>query len=572
MSFQPDVPRYAAVPHARAPLSAQEFLLVTRTGERHVMTAEVLDALARMSHFATLAEHRQRLIAANPELAKAGDQVMRVLESLVQRGLLKSEHERLSELFDQRDAPSTALKVVLMLTGRDATPLLRALATELVDSPVVLSEVLVLAPAGLTVDAAALQAAAAPLPLRVVGAEQVRQWLHDLGEHCLPGAGPLTATLAEAPANLAQLLGSGQRVLWLDDRQHLPLRVAPDAVGSFALDESTARSVSLHADHAQALAAGQSQAGGLRRLIELCGRSFSGLGAQLDGGVLGLRSLSELDVIEAGSTVRSVVCGTTGCAEGEHSLWMYMLDPRSREQLCSTRAAYDRGIEAEALSHSVREARLMRGGAYRPLLLDASGVSGLVPAATVHSERVLHALGSFVAPHSLVAMVPEMLGYSVRLPRSRSDANASVPAPSLNGFVADQALLRRDELVGRDPARRLMTLALQLRDLAQADSRQHRALLWEYLSYQQSQTIAALQASIEAAGTSAPDYWRQDIARIVNNYGQGLLQAKVARLAETPDSYDQQQAGEHFGHLLEAAAAKIELWPDLLTAARERPL
>jgi hypothetical protein len=534
MSFQPDVPRYAAIAHARAPLSAQEFLLVTRSGERHVMTAEVLDALSRMSHFATLAEHRQSLIGGNPELAKAGDQVQRVLESLVQRGLLKAEHERLAELVDRRAAPQLPLKVVLLLTGRDATPLLRGLAAELSAGTTTVSEVLVLAPENMTVDAQALSDAAAPLRLRVVSSSQVREWLHTLGETVLPGAGPLTTTLAEAPANLALLLGSGQRVMWLDDRQHLPLRIAADAQGNFALDENIGRSVGLYETHAQALLAGQAAPGALARLVDLCGSPLGALGGQFDLGVLGLLTIAELDVMEASSTVRSVVCGTQGCAEGEHSLWMYMLDAGKRAQLCSSRAAYDRGIEAEALSHSISEARLQRGGAYRPLLLDASGMCGLVPAATMHSERVLHALGSFVAPSSLVAQVPETLGYSVRLRQARTDTNSSVPAPSLNGFIADQALLRRDELLGRDPQRRLHTLALHLRDLAQASSSQRRALLWEYLSYQQSQTIAALQSAIEAAGTTAPDYWRQDVARIVNNYGQGLLQAKVARLAETP--------------------------------------
>lgn len=572
MSFQPDAPRYAAVPHARAPLSAHEFLLVTRTGERHVMTAQVLDALARMSSFATLAQHQQTLVAADPELAKAGTQVLRVLESLVQRGLLKSEQQSLAELAAPRAVVSGPVRVLLQLTGRDPQPLLRALALELGQGALAASEILVLVPDGINPDGQALAQAAAPLKLRLLAQRTIGQWLHELGEQLLPGAGPVCAGLAAAPANLAQLLGSGQRVLWLDDRQHLPLRIAADAERSFVLDDNSGRSVAVYADHHQALAAGRAQEGELASLIELCGSPFGALASRLDAGVFDQRTLTELDTLDADSPVRAVVCGTQGCAEGEHSLWMYLLDPRTRAQLCSTRTSYDAGIEAEALVHTVRNARLMRGGAYRPLLLDARSAAGLVPGTGLHSERVLHALGSFAAPRSLVAMVPHTLGYSVRLPQSRTSVNQSVPAPSLNGFVAEQALLRRDELIGTDPARRLQTLALHLRDLAEGAPRQLRALLWEYLGYQQSQIIAALQAAIEAAGTTAPEYWRQDVSRIVNNYGQGLLQAKVARLAETPDGCDQEQAAAHFAELLQVASARIELWPQLLELARQRPL
>lgn len=566
MNLSSSIPRYAVVPHARTPLSAREVLLVTRSGERHVMTLDVLEALDGMTRFATLDAHRQDLVQRKPELARAGDQVLRVLESLVQRGLLRSEDSVRQAL---RTAPAGTpgpLTVVVQLTGRDPLPLLRALNTALAGIP--LRAVHLLIPSGVQVDAAAITSVAGALPLRLQPMDALQEWLHGLGESQRTGGGPLASSLALAPANLAQLLGAGGPVLWLEDRHHLPLHQPGVGLQPSRHDEDTRRAVHWHSDHHAALAAGIPAGAALLDALQACGQTLAGLPADLHPATLEGMSPEMLEVLRGDSRVRAVVCGTRGCAEGPHSLWLYLLSAAERERWCSSRSEYERGLEAEALTHVVPGPRLQRGGAYRPLLLDASHVGGLVPASTLHADRVLHALGSYADPHSLVLQLPLTLGYSVRLGASRASANRQVIAPSVNGFVADLALQSRDDVRSSDAGRRLLRLAATLRDQADATVHDRKALLWEYVAWQQSQTIAALQDAIESAGAEAPDYWHQDLASIVQGYGQALLGARVARLAETPDHLDSVQAADHCAELLQAVADRLELWPGLLHAAQ----
>lgn len=565
-------PRFAVIPHARASLSAQEALLVTRDGGRHVLTHEVFDALQRMRSFATLEEHTQQVLDGLPQLAGHGKQAVRkVLDNLVQRGLLRDEVSTWQRLGEARPAPALPLRVVCLLSGRDPLPGLAALAPTLPDA----TRIFVVVPAGVAApDQAALAAAVAPLPLELLDPAALAARVSAWAGHIEAGAAGVALGLLGAEANIAQLLGAGGRVLWTDDRLHWPLRRLHegDDVVPWCIDDAPQREVALYGGHRQALAAGAPQAAALAALSALCGApvgALVGLGQRADADALRPFGPVDLEHLDADSRIRSVVTGTLGCAEGEHSLWMYLLDDQSRAELTRSRESYDAGIEAGALAHGVEQPRLQRVGAYRPLLLDASRCYGLVPGSTRHSERVLHALGSFADPQSLSWHSELVVGRSTLLPRTRAQANLEVAAPSLNSFVADQALQRRDDLQSTEPAARLELLAASLRDLARAPQAQRRALLWEYTSFQQSRTVAALQQAIELAGPAAARFWHTDLAQIVQNQGRALLQAKVARLAETPDDADQTQAAEHLGQLLEAAALKLELWPRLLAVAAQ---
>lgn len=566
-------PRYAVIPHARAPLSAQEALLVTREGGRHVLTHEVFDALQRMRFFASLEDHLQQILDGMPQLAGHGKQaVRRVLENLVQRGLLVDEVATWQRLGEPRAiAQSLPLTVVCVLSGRDPLPGLRALVESLAGVPQ--SRIYVVVPAGVAApETAALAAAVAPLPVEVLDPAMLSARIAGLAARIDPAAPAVALGLLGAEANIAQLLGAGGRVLWIDDRLHWPLRRlhAGQEIVPWCIDDAPQRQVALFGGHRQALAAGAPMVAGLGTLLGLCGAPVGALvdlGQRADAAALQPFGPMDLEHLSADSRIRSVVAGTLGCAEGEHSLWMYLLDDATRAELTRSREGYDAGIEAGAIAHGVEQPRLQRVGAYRPLLLDASRCYGLVPGSTRHSERVLHALGSFADPHSLSWHSELLTGRSTVLARARAQANLDVAAPSLNAFVADQALQRRDDVQHVDAASRHALLAAYLRDLAHAPRAQRQALLWEYTAFQSSRTVATLQQAIELAGPEAARYWHADLAQIVQNQGKALLGARVARLAETPEGADQAQAADHLAQLLEAAALKLELWPRLLEVA-----
>ncbi|MGH8172482.1 MAG: hypothetical protein ACREPX_05005, partial [Rhodanobacteraceae bacterium] len=100
----PDAPLFASEDGVVASLSNSECIFqARRTGDTHVMTYQVLQALDQCREFRPLDEHVARIQTTIPGLQAQRDSVRRVLESLSARGLLVSDSE-----FLQRIATPTA--------------------------------------------------------------------------------------------------------------------------------------------------------------------------------------------------------------------------------------------------------------------------------------------------------------------------------------------------------------------------------------------------------------------------------------------------------------------------------
>ncbi|MFA7540758.1 MAG: hypothetical protein WCZ02_01520, partial [Lysobacterales bacterium] len=92
-------PLYAAVDGKAASLSNNECVFQpTGGGELEVMTHQVLQALDQCREFHTLDEHVARVIGVVPGLAGQSEAVRRVLNGLVERGLLRSDEAFLAAL------------------------------------------------------------------------------------------------------------------------------------------------------------------------------------------------------------------------------------------------------------------------------------------------------------------------------------------------------------------------------------------------------------------------------------------------------------------------------------------
>src|SRR5450755_2224636 len=107
MKPDPNAPIYASEDGRVASLSSQECIfLVKRTGEPHVMTFQVLQALDLCREFRTLDEHVARIQSTIPGLAGKREAVGRVLEGLVQRKLLLADADFIERI---SSAPARAL-------------------------------------------------------------------------------------------------------------------------------------------------------------------------------------------------------------------------------------------------------------------------------------------------------------------------------------------------------------------------------------------------------------------------------------------------------------------------------
>ncbi|MDE2258554.1 MAG: hypothetical protein KGK05_12380, partial [Xanthomonadaceae bacterium] len=85
----PNAPLFASEDGLVASLSSQECIFqVKRSGETHVMTFQVLQALDQCREFRSLDEHAARIESTIAGLAGKREDIKRVLDSLTQRRLL----------------------------------------------------------------------------------------------------------------------------------------------------------------------------------------------------------------------------------------------------------------------------------------------------------------------------------------------------------------------------------------------------------------------------------------------------------------------------------------------------
>ena len=90
----PNAPLYASEAGVVASLSNSECIFqVRRSGDTHVMTFQVLQALDQSREFRSLDEHVARILATVPGLQSQREGVVRVLDGLTQRGLLVSDRD-----------------------------------------------------------------------------------------------------------------------------------------------------------------------------------------------------------------------------------------------------------------------------------------------------------------------------------------------------------------------------------------------------------------------------------------------------------------------------------------------
>ena len=99
----PSAPLFASEDGMVASLSSHECIFVAkRSGEPHVMTFQVLQALDQCREFRTLDEHIARIQSTISGLTGKRDEIKRVLDSLEQRQLLVSDQQFIERMRSSR--------------------------------------------------------------------------------------------------------------------------------------------------------------------------------------------------------------------------------------------------------------------------------------------------------------------------------------------------------------------------------------------------------------------------------------------------------------------------------------
>jgi hypothetical protein len=588
----PKAPTFASEDGLVASLSSQECIFqVRRTGEPHVMTFQVLQAMDQCREFRTLDEHAARIQSTLPALAGKRDDVKRVLDSLVQRELLVADRAFVGRLGTATPRAQAELRAVFIRACDRPEQLAHLLAS--------LTEYERRFQAGrhyVLLDDSALQASVneqrdllrefartTGCKINYVGHAERGKIVEKLIK-ASPQAKVVVENLLARDKhaqtqrfgggrgmNLALLLSAGARLAVLDDDLRLPLKRSEFARSGLDPDPNARALVHFHANIEETLGSGSEIASDPFELnLAACGQTLGSLADySLDPTALRGLNLSRLDLIKGEARIVATQLGSYGSSRTASGLWLYELNPASRKEFWRERAEYLRNVEAQHIWYGVAQARVLEVSGFTPFAMDNSQ---LLPCTNPvgRGEDSLHgALMRYCHPDALTLELPEAVGHVQESARKRSDRTMSVYAPRVNYFLRDYVQRQFGLFKAADPGQRLRFLAEVLRDLAGATAADRIAHLREYLSYARADVIDRLQHQLEGAA-DAPVYWQADVRAIAESNAKALLAKAPPRLADWPEDIDAAGCASALAGELGGLADALEHWPALWQHAAEQ--
>lgn len=583
-------PLLASVEGIAHTLGPEECVFEDRaSGAIHVMTVQVVQALELCRPFRAMDQHVAAVAAALPGMGAQLPAVRRVLEQMVERGLLRESGAWIATL-GREAAPVQGELGPVFVRACDRPAQLEALLESLAQAEragarrrrvVVLDDSR--APAASQRHAAALARRRADGgPALHVDAARWSGLVAQLARAVPEAAAALAYALAaptEATAagggrgfNLATLLGQGSRYALLDDDFLLPLHRVPGAGDGIELAGSPDLPARFHDDLAHALAEGERDAGDpFERQLAWCGQplhrvlsdpALAPTRAQLAG-----LTPSALPHCGPGSHVIATGNGHRGHSGAAGIDWMYLLDGDSRRSLAGDRARYLRALEGASVGYGAPRARLLDQGHFLPFLLDGTRLLPPTLPAGRSEDLLFGMLCKALHPRSVVLQDNRTIGHVQEGARDRSRLLDRADTPGLAVFVNDFLGSRLGEIRAQAPAQRLATVAAWLRDLAGAAAADRVALLDDFLRFRRADLVHRLQAVFAGAG-DAPLHFQADLRRLIEVNGRAVARREAPCLAGWPDALDAEGCAQRLALELRACADTLEHWPRLLEAAR----
>ena len=594
LKLDPNAPLFASEDGLVASLSSQECIFQTkRSGETHVMTFQVLQALDQCREFRSLDEHSARIESTISGMAGKRDDIKRVLESLIQRGLLISDTgfiERLTRV----PALAPAELRGIFIRACDRPQQLGRLLKSLTEYErrhragrryVVLDDSALPAHANEQRDLLREFARTTGCKVGYVGAAE-RDKLAEKFAKAQPQARAAVRALVLRDANartqrfgggrawnLALLLSAGARLALLDDDLCLPLRRPEFARDGLDPNPNAIALARFPANIEEAFGVGQEVNEDPFALhLASCGQTLGTVVQdryRLERTALRGVNLGRLDALSEKSQIVATAHGTYGSTRAETALWLYQLDADSRADFWRDRATYQRNVEAQHVWHSVAQARVLPAANFTPFTLDNAAMLPCTNPLGRGEDGLAGALMRYCQPHTLALELPESIGHVQETPRRRSDKTLSAYEPRVNHFLRDFVQRQFGLFHAADPAQRLQFLGAVMRDLASGSVNDRIAHLREYLSYVRADLIDRTQHQIEAA-TDAPIYWQADARTIVQSNAKALLANAPPRLGDWATDIDEAGCANALSEELNAMADACQHWPALWRHAAEQ--
>jgi len=593
----PNAPLYASEDGVVASLSSSECIFqIKRSGETHVMTFQVLQALDQSREFRTLDEHVSRIIATIPGLQSQREGVVRVLESLTSRGLLVSDSDflkRVSSAVQREPAPLRAV----FIRACDRPQQLEQLLGSLADYErrfranrhyVLLDDSTTRETANRHRDLLREFARATGCKLSYLGSSE-RERLVEKIVRAVPQASAILPQMLlrntnamSAPHafgggrawNLALLLSAGARLVLMDDDHRLPLRRPEGARSGLDPNPSAASFTQFYRNIENALGAGEEIEGDPFELhLDAVGRPLGMLASTpsyaIDRSALRGLPVSRLDHLHGNAPILATHHGSYGSSRTESGIWLYQLSAADRAEFARDRDSYLRNVEGNSLWYGYRQARASGAATFTPFALDNSVMLPCTNPFGRGEDALFSRVTELCHPGALVVELPVAVGHVQETQRKRSPVTMAAHTPRFNYFVSDFVRRQLPEFNAESPAQRLGLLAAHLRDVAGASESGRLRQLQEYLAYSRADLIERMQHQYDAA-QDAPIYWQADVRSIIEANGRALIAKDAPRLGDWPERSDAAACAKLLREDAERLAAGYEAWPALWSYAREQ--
>ncbi len=357
--------------------------------------------------------------------------------------------------------------------------------------------------------------------------------------------------------NLALLAAAGGSLSILDDDTVFPLRVPPGVDARYEPGDSILSATRWFDDRdpADALAACPEEPYAmLRRVVGQPAAALLRDGTRNE--YLHGRSAREIAHLRGGAHVRAAFTGIYGALAFDSSVYLNCGDAGSLADLWREPWRPER-LEADRIWHGVTAPRLLGHAVYTPILLDARELVPFAGTWGKADDTYCMLLFGAIAPGSVFAYSPLLLGHYPLEPRPRRARSLEPLLLDRSGLAADTFDRLGTLRVAHDRALRLAAIGAHALDLAQADD----ASLRDHIVHWRQRRIASVLERLDAShrmGQAAPAAWRAHVAAIQSANRAALLDLAVdpAELAAVRAMYA--QAGT-------AAAA----WPRIWALARD---
>ena len=590
----PNAPLYASEDGLVASLSSQECIFqIKRSGETHVMTFQVLQALDQCREFRSLDEHSARIASTIAGLAGKHDDIKRVLESLIQRGLLLSDNAFVERLTAAAARTPTDPRGIFIRACDRPEQLTRLLAS-LADYErrhragrryIVLDDSSLTAHANDQRDALREFARTTGCKVHYVGRNEAARLAERLGK-AVPSSREAVKRLLLRDAhphsqrfgggrgwNQAMLLSAGARLALLDDDLVLPLRRPDYARPGLDPNPVFRQSARFLANMEQAADAGtEVETDPFEMHLRACGHTLGSVLADacpLERSALRGINLGRLDVLSESARIVSTQAASYGSSRSGFGLWMYQLDGDSRAEFWRDRESYLRNCEARFVVQGTPQAQVAALAGFTPLTIDNAELLPCTNPVGRGEDSLGGALTRFAHPDAVSLAMPEAIGHLQEGERKRSDKTLAAHVPHVNYFLRDFVQRQFGLFQSEKPRDRMQVLACVLRDLAGAGANARIAHLREYLSFVRADIIDRMQHQIEAAA-DAPVYWQADAREIVQANARALLANAAPRLGDWPEDIDAAGCARALTEECEAMAEACEHWPALWQHAAEQ--